>query len=98
MRICETEDIFVVGPIDILVRVWHDEANGMQAEPLRYKFLGNWHVVGVNGVGDDLIRALVANEYTESHLETIRDTDDDFAPVRYDEPPVSQSEYQEMRV
>ena len=98
MSIYETEDIFSVGPIDINVRVWHDDANGMQAEPLRYKVKGIWHGIGVNSGRDDVIQDIVADEYSERHLRYMRDEDPAFEGLPYDEPPVSQSEYEEMRV
>lgn len=98
MSIYETEDLFSAGPIDMIVRVWHDDAYGMQAEPLKYKVGNAWRTIGVNSVADDIIRAHVADEYNERHLRYMQDTDPAFEGLPYDEPPVSQSEYQEMRV
>ena len=98
MSIYETEDILSVGPVDIQVRVWHDDANGMQAEPLRYKSNGTWRTIGINSGADDLIKAHVADEYNERRLRYMRDTDPAFEALPYDDHPVSTSEFHEMRV
>jgi len=96
MSIYETEDIFSVGPVDINVRVWHDDANGMQAEPLQYKVNGTWRTISLNAGADELIKAHVADEFNERHLRYLRDTDPAFEGLPYDEPVVSRAEFQEM--
>ncbi len=98
MSIYETEDLFCVGPVDILVRVWHDDAGGMQAEPLKYKANDTWRTIGINSGADELIKAHVADEYNERHLRYMRDEDPAFEGLPYDEPPISRAEFQEMRV
>ena len=98
MSIYETEDLYSVGPIDIEVRIWHEDAYGMRAEPLRYKVNDTWHPMGISEARDDLVKALVAAEYDEHQLDCIRDDDPAFEGLPYDEPEVSQERFQHMRI
>lgn len=98
MSIYETEDLHSVGNLDIRVRIWHDDAHGMSAEPLAFKLKGTWHKIGINPMGDDIVKAFVADEYDESTLAYFLETDPAFEGVPYDDLPVSQQEYQDMRL
>jgi hypothetical protein len=98
----EKVEHFQAGPIDIEVRVWHDDANGMQAEPLSYKIPDQPRIVVMNAasmVGPDaIIAALAREEYNENHLRYLMHEDDAFVHIPFDDHPVSISEFHEMRI
>ncbi len=96
----ETEDLHSVETLDIRVRIWHDDAHGMEAEPLSYKIVSEniWYLVGQDTIADRIVKSFVAEEYDEGTLNHFLETDPAFEGVPYDEPPVSQQEFQDMRI
>lgn len=94
-----SENGFYVHQLKIEVRVWFDDAYGMQAEPIQYRFgITQWLPMGSSERMDRYIRSIVTDEYSDEVLETIRDADPVFASLPFDDPPVSQSEFQNMRL
>ncbi len=98
MSLYETEDLHSVGNLTIRVRIWHDDAIGMAAEPLAFQQDDVWYIVGINGFADTMVESFVRDEYDESTLDYIRDTDPAFEGLPYDDLPVSQQEYQDIRI
>jgi hypothetical protein len=78
------------GPLTITVRIWHDPAYGMSAEPLCYRIDGGYRIkFGQNVVADQIVKRFVEECYTEVTLEHIMHNDPTFEGVPFMEPPIS---------
>tara|TARA_R110000772_G_scaffold25515_2_gene66463 strand:- start:248 stop:586 length:339 start_codon:yes stop_codon:yes gene_type:complete len=87
--------------LEIEVRIWHDDAAGMSAEAVSYRWATRpWVKVNTYGATpiDELIIAAVEKEYTDELLGFILQDEPAFDDLPYDENPISQSEYQDMRI
>ena len=82
----------------IEVRIWHDDAYGMQAEPLNYHFGSQTFRNGSGDTADQMIKTIVREHYTERELEYIRETDPAFDEIPFEVPPISQQEFQHDRI
>lgn len=99
----ETIETHNVGPVSIEVRVWCDPAYGMSAEPLSYKFddkptikMGS----GItHGLADQMVASIVSDHYCERHLNYMLTDDPAFEGLEFENDwPMSQQEYQDMRI
>ncbi len=89
------------GVIKCEVRYFYEPNVGMQVEPLKYKIDGAWVPMraGVTTKqSDNLIVSIVQATITDETLDGIRDTDPAFEGMPFDDPVITQQEYQEMRV